>query len=591
MCAIGLGLCTPRASSQQQSQEEAPASSELTASISGHVFRADTGAPLGKAIVTIEHVGMYPSGARVIRTDADGAYRFTELDSGTYTVTANHIGFAGAEYSYEKIQADGMNATWLHVEAGQSLPGIDVTLSACTPKQCPPATTQNVTGIAPKNGWIISGTIRDEDGDLFDGYLAPVHVKYLQGGDMLDDSQVLTQIATDEQGNFQITGGGTDTFYLAAIGVGAHGDAYTTVYCPDALSFDAAQKFSVSPGTRIADVHIVFKTVPTFTIRGKIAERDPGAASQDYAITYRNLDTDSTGWIHDTQASIARPDGSFTIRGLQPGEYSLAVGQSRRSLLDGTVFYTDWVLPSLGRAEVRVTNADVQLTIPVGGPTDINGTVTLDGEPQSRIMVPYILVGLGRYRSGPGRPGNGQVLDGLHFRLRGIVPGTYTLSLDEFAPMAAYMDHQPMQLPESFPVYIKHVECGGVDYTEKPFTIEPGVPLGGCQVTLAKNPATITGTVQQAGTHAPDSVVVLIPQSQDLRQHPDYIRTAEAAADGRFAIPRVIPGDYFLFAVPPDKYTGYFAPHFADINQSSATPITIHQNETLSVNPARFVPR
>jgi hypothetical protein len=595
LCAVSFGSCAPRAWAQEQTQNPAAPAPDQSATISGHVFRADTGAPLGKAIVTIEHAGVSPSAARVMRTDSAGAYRFTDLEPGTYTVTANHAGFFQTAHGQEKSQADGMRATWVHVEAGQSLSDIDVSLPACTPQMCPPP-AYKVTGTAPKDGWIVSGTMLDEDGDPFDGYVETVHVRYFPGGFVQDDrrGQVPIQVATDDQGNFQITGTAADTFYLAAIGVGAHGDAYTIEYYPNALSFDSARKFDVSPGVKIQNVHVVFKTIPTYTIRGKIVVADGSAAKQNYAIVYRNTAADPTGWIHGVDAAIAHADGSFTIRGLQPGEYSLVVGESRREVDDGRVSYSDYFPQRLGEAHVRVTNSDVQLTIPIGDRTEIDGTIILDGEPGTRLVGPSIVLGLGRYQSGAGagRGGNGQVIDGEHFKLGGIVPGTYTLQLGDNANVAAEKFHPPNGGPlMSFPVYIKHVECGGVDYTEKPIEIVPGVALGDCQVTLARNPGAITGVVELGDKPAQFSGVILIPQSAGLRQHPDCIYTAETRMDGSFAIPRVTPGDYFIFAFPPETTDGYHSMQFADLNRAHATAVTIRQGETANVNLQRFDPR
>jgi hypothetical protein len=60
---------------------------------------------------------------------------------------------------------------------------------------------------------------------------------------------------------------------------------------------------------------------------------------------------------------------------------------------------------------------------------------------------------------------------------------------------------------------------------------------------------------------------------------------------GHFQIPKVVPGDYLLFAVPPDKDVAYFALGFGDRNRANGMPVTVHQNENATVALSRFNPR
>ena len=65
-------------------------------------------------------------------------------------------------------------------------------------------------------------------------------------------------------------------------------------------------------------------------------------------------------------------------------------------------------------------------------------------------------------------------------------------------------------------------------------------------------------------------VVVLIPQSFALRKIRRYMLTATTDDIGYFQIESVIPGDYFLFAVPADIDERYYASDFADRNQNDS---------------------
>lgn len=233
-----------------------------------------------------------------------------------------------------------------------------------------------------------------------------------------------------------------------------------------------------------------------------------------------------------------------------------------------------------------MTNSNVQVNFSMGGPVSIRGIASLDNEPGAHIMGPGIVLGLGRFLVV--RTQRAQIRQDGSFEIAGLVPGRYTLAVD--GNLLRFIAPPP-QLPESQPVYIKRVECGGVDYTGKILSIEPAAPLGDCNITLAKNPGVVTGIVQAGDKTAADTIVVLIPESQELRQDPAYIFTGQTDAGGKFQISKVIPGDYFAFAVPLDKDNGYFALHFAEQNQASATRVTVRQNESATVTPKRFEPK
>ena len=182
-------------------------------------------------------------------------------------------------------------------------------------------------------------------------------------------SLFIANAIVDQQGNFQIRNSifpgmpASLNIYIAALGIGARGTAYTTVFYPNASSAQTAQMFTVAPGTQIRDLRIVIKTVPTYTIRGKIVVA-PDEAKQHYLVTIGGENLSLTG-MPQKDASLVRADGSFTIREVPAGDYTLTVQEASRMPSFDMVRYQS-IGPPLAAVDVHVTNSDKEVSIPIG---------------------------------------------------------------------------------------------------------------------------------------------------------------------------------------------------------------------------------
>lgn len=134
---------------------------------------------------------------------------------------------------------------------------------------------------------------------------------------------------------------------------------------------------------------------------------------------------------------------------------------------------------------------------------------------------------------------------------------------------------------------MKEVRCSGRDYTAEPLAIESGQVVTDCDVMVAADAGVISGTVSGNAKPAAGMAVVAIPQSYELRKIPLYTHTATTDAAGHFRVEGVIPGDYFLFAMPAETDAPYYAPDFADRNQSKAQSVSVapYQTQIVSLKP------
>src|SRR5271154_857784 len=158
------------------------AGQEKSVLVSGHVFRADTGEPLAKAIVTLhpQDAASGQSGERVISTGPDGAFVLAGVGPGAYAVEAERNGF---------VFKFGPEAS-LKVRAGEDA-SIDIRLSPAA---------------------VISGVVLDPDQEPVEGLPVMVLRLRYQRGATRELSEVQS-VNTDDQGRFRIYGLGEGLFY------------------------------------------------------------------------------------------------------------------------------------------------------------------------------------------------------------------------------------------------------------------------------------------------------------------------------------------------------------------------------------------
>ncbi len=132
-------------------------------------------------------------------------------------------------------------------------------------------------------------------------------------------------------------------------------------------------------------------------------------------------------------------------------------------------------------------------------------------------------------------------------------------------------------------MYLKQAVCNGKDHTFLPLTIEPGIGVSDCVLTMGTDAGVVKGHVLDGGKPVAGLTVVAIPEQRSLRHLDRFTVTGKTNANGEYHLPGVIPGDYLLFAVPPDENEEYFDINFADGNQHDAERVSVKSGETKTV--------
>lgn len=527
----------------------------------GRVLRADTGAPIASAVVTLTaDAGATSISDRRTRTGEDGSFAFTDVTPGDYNLLAEKSGYLRAEY--DDVDQDGEGDS-LTVDPGVNLKDIDLRL---------------------RRWCVISGTVTDESGDPIQGVrVIAIRPRYLPGGDRIYDVPVSTY--TNDLGQYRLAGLEPGDYYVGGGAGSETGDKhlpdnakYGGVFYPAAEKIGDAQRIEIVAGAEMSGVSFALRTeLNSYTIRGAVTGIAPGEF-QNISVTVTKESLAGVRSYGDPTVYInAGKDGSFSLPSVPPGDYEIEARHFKRSSTDKDAQESVRV----GVAVVHVTDADVSVRVAIPPPAIIRVKAHLQnsdtpaGRNQGVMPLPSdvtSMFGESRYHCCPTFDAQGAL------SLEDVMPGSYYFSLTG---------------PFSAASYVERVDCNGADYSEQPLVVSPGDSEFDCEMTIGTDGAELAGTVIDEKGPARGYTVVAVPESQALREVPGGVIGSPTPSDkeGHFQVPWLRPGDYLVFAVLDDPQQLYFAPDFAERNSESAAKITIKPGEPQNITLHPISPR
>jgi 5-hydroxyisourate hydrolase-like protein (transthyretin family) len=514
--------------------------------ISGHIYRADTGAPLAKtqvALLPVTGNSLNVTGERRFTlTDGEGFYSFAQVTAGTYTVAAKRDGFVGG---YFDDVPNPVNAQILKIAADETLSKIDIHLVTAG---------------------VISGTVLDEDNQPLQSVgVEAVRIQYLRGGRQIEVPRGITR--TDDLGNFRLFNLRAGNYFVRVetsdVNPQTEHSVDRIVYYPNTMDIESAQPLKVSAGNEISGIRFSVGPAASFSVTGNIIDVSGSAGQRQYTITADRLNTGDSG-----RPSTTSVGGSFTLHGIMPGEYLL---RAASTILGPTTQLNGQPREVSGAAIARVSDGDTRVNIQVGPQVEVSGRVSIENSPGKTAS--GILVALWPESTTLGSSNNETDRNGA-FKIQYVTSGSYDLATFDTPGM-----------------YMKEVLCNGKDYTLLPLTVEPGVNVSDCVLVMATDVVTVKGQVLDGDKPVPGWMVVAIPEQRSLRHLERFMYTKLTNLTGEYQLSGMIPGDYLLFAVPPDENETYFDINFADRNLQFAERVSLKTGETKTVGLKPTVPQ
>ena len=514
--------------------------SKETCTLSGTVVRKLDGAPLKGATVWL---GRDEDRQHTIATTtaADGRFELRNVPAGHYTLTVRRNGYVDAYYGQKKADDPGSTLT---LRPGQKLVDLVFKLGR--------------TGV-------ITGSIYDEDGESMQGIrVNAVRKVYINGKLQL---QTYDERQTNDLGEFRLFGLSPGRYLVTAepdiwnrvIGDREFSGAdksggekgYAKLYYPGVTDSGKASAITVKEGDEITSIDILMKQVTVYRVRGKVVNLLPKPSGRRWSQVDLVRINQGAGWESVGAALVGDADGSFDIRAIPPGNYTIRV-MCRSD--DGRMHVT--------QQDIAVGNADVEgLTLTLGEGVNIPGRVTWDGTPKLERQGFVIAATSTEIEQFSGT--SAEVDDNNQFTLKDVHDGEFRLDAWGI----------------SKDCYIKEVRYGDSTVTEATIRVAKGV-VGSLEITMSSRGAHVQGTVLNEDTlPAVGAWAVAIPDKKTRRA--SYFANTDQY--GHFEVRGLPPGKYKLFSWGALQQGAWEDPEFLKEYEAKATALEVGEGDTKTV--------
>jgi protocatechuate 3,4-dioxygenase beta subunit len=511
---------------------QATADSQNKGSIHGTVVDAKNGQPLRGAEVSLRVLSQgnrgEPSSAA---SDSEGHFAFDNLAAGRYRLTASRNGYLNRDPRF-----GGLRAGMVSLSSGQHEDGVLLRL-------IPSA--------------VIAGRVTTEGEEPVPNVFVQA-MKFTYQGDKRQLSDVGTA-TTNDRGEYRIWALAPGKYYIRAThprggAPRAGSQVYVPMFYPGVSDLSRTQPIELHPGDEITGIDLSLISLRSVRVSGRVlnASSAPTKEAQVTLVGGFGTMTYAVG-----QASTDAK-GSFEIRGVPPGSYTLVAEQFGNA---------DPEKVMRGRTPVEVGEGNLSdVEVVIGPGASVSGRVRVEGKTNPDLTKLTVALDPQDDLSSMGfAPDVSNVAlrpDGT-FAFHDVPEGTYHIKV--------------LPLPDGY--YLKPSGEGDA--------VETGVKVArnhaaAVELTLSTGAGRVAGTVAKDQQPFPGTTVVLVPDAP-RRGQARFYRQALADSGGRFTISSVTPGDYKLFAWEEIERGMYLDPEFVLSYEDSGKPVHVEEGSSQSV--------
>jgi len=523
--------------------------------IEGIVTKEPGSEPVKKALIELIAENQAEGGDYTAVSGPDGGFRIEGIVPGRYHLFAERTGLL--EVDKHRARADGRVLT---LTAGQDLKDLRIRLQAAA---------------------VVRGRVTDEDGDpLPNAQVAVLRQTFVFGRGRWEQAGAER---TNDLGEYRVAGLPAGNYYvsvspppdfkslienagLAAADARSSGapdkpaaTSYQTTYYPGTADRGQAAPVELHAGDDFP-VNFSLTPSPSLSIRGSVVNLPPRSSavimlqSRDFSLVLNGAE------MH--------PDGSFVIRDVAPGAYTILA-----TVDNGSV-------PMMARQALQVVSnsvEDLRLSPQPGG--WIHGRLRLESKGNGGRLDPsqFFLQlrsvdgddeGLSSFLAGAGFNTLIHVAADGAFEWKGVPPGNYYVQL--VSDGGANAD-----------VFLKSALAGNRDAGDAGISVNGGAVV--VDLVASGNGGVVEGVVTDPkGEPVANAAVVAIPEMR-LRPRIERYRKTVSDQSGRFTLHGVEPGEYTLFAWESVEGEAYYNPEFLKNYEGQGSGLHINEGERKSV--------
>src|ERR1700722_6553217 len=543
LALILLCFCTFFAPHARSANQESAANTKFK--IAGTVVNSITGAPLGKARITLMDTAIRANTLSVVTGD-DGHFEFFSLYRAKYSLQGAKRGFISAGYEQHKEFSTAI------------VTGGDFNTENLVLRLTPLA--------------LLGGKVVDESGEPVRKANVRLFIDNQQGGRRR--TVEVGADTTDDQGYYEFSGLAPANYfiavsakpwyaipsfssprngYLSSPNFSSSLDvAYPTTYNNGATDSQSATPTSIQAGDHVqVDMHL--SPVPVLHLIFRIPQAEQQGVSMP---AFETRVFDSREYVQVDGMQSPSP-GVYEMAGIPAGKY--------------TVRFVD---PKSGQAQL---STEMNLT------TDGQQLDLTQGEPSASVKLSFKMP----RQETPTRQVNIALLDSRR-QVVGFqaINATNEVGFDNI-PAGKY---SILVFSQNNRYSVARIVSGGVETLGHDLSVAPGSSLSGT-VFLALGIVNVEGFVHRGGKPSSGVMVALIPK--DPQSHLEMFRRDQSDPDGSFTLPAVIPGTYTLIAVEdawgfqwlqPDVLNRYLQ-HGQNLTIGELMTNTVHLPDPVEVQP------
>lgn len=529
-------------SAQTSSLNRPPNPKPEESSVSGMVVRLAGDEPLKAARVRLQSLDNRAQTASTV-TDAGGRFEMKGIDPGRYRLSVSRNGFVPQEYGQRKPDDPG---AILSLRPRQDLKDLLFRLIASA---------------------VIAGRVINEDGEPLPWVeVSALREVYSRGKKSLASE---TTVPTNDLGEYRLFDLRPGRYFVRAdykpnehvIGrdetertSGGDEQGYVPMYYPGTSDPARASTLSVKAGEEIPGLEILIRPVPAFTVRGRIYNLVSRLSNAAYTVTL--VPSESSQWfsLPERNTLADAPDGSFVIRDVLPGSYTLIAFWSD----EGRRYHAFQKL-EVGYADVDGANLTIAQGTRLSGHVTWEGTKSLDAE-----FLTVFLQGADR-SYGFSQPARVSATGA--FALNDVFDGRYRLAIAGLGKDC----------------YLKEVRYGAVDGLADGFNVSRGTNAS-LEVTISSRGARIEGSVTDKDHHPVTGVWVVLLLAGEPGGQDSLSQKVATDQYGHFLVRGIPPGEYQLFCWDEVEDGAWEDPDFLKAFEHQGRKVSLKQADSQTVD-------